>query len=434
MSDPAPVSRTRMVIAHVLVVLGAIVAAAALAAGYVRYQLFDEDTFGQTASDLIADETIRNEVASSLVDQLFANVDVRADLEQRLPADQQYLAGPLSAAARQVADRAAPELLARPRIQRLWRTSALTAQRQLERVLDDDLTAVQTENGYVVLDLHSLVTQLGDEVAIVGNLASSLPNNAGEIRLFKADKLETAQDLTQLFKSTAAVIWLVPFLLWGIAIWLARGRRRVELRAVAWAIIAAGVLLLVGRAVGGRYVVGALAETASSEDAARNAWSIITQLLVDGARTVILVGVVALVGVWLAGDTRSGTAVRRRLAPILARWEYAYGIAAAFLLLLVWWGPTAQTRRPLQVLVGAVLLAIGVEALRRITRREFPEASAVPPGEAFRGLFQRRGEGRATPAANHVDELERLARLRDEGMLTDEELAAEKARVLGSVP
>jgi hypothetical protein len=126
--------------------------------------------------------------------------------------------------------------------------------------------------------------------------------------------------------------------------------------------------------------------------------------------------------------------VRGRLAPILARWEYAYGIAAAFLLLLVWWGPTAQTRRPLQVLVGAVLLAIGVEALRRITRREFPEASAVPPGEAFRGLFRRGGEGGAPPAANHVDELERLARLRDEGMLTDEELAAEKARVLGSAP
>jgi hypothetical protein len=304
----------------------------------------------------------------------------------------------------------------------------------LERVLDDDLTAVQTENGYVVLDLHPLVTQLGDEVAIVGNLADRLPPDAGKIRLMKADQLETAQNVTQLFKSVAAWVWLVPFALWAIAIWLARGRRRVELRAVAWALVVAGVLVLVGRAVGGRYVVGALSDTAASEDAARNAWSIVTGLLSDGAWTAILVGVVALVGVWLAGDTRSGTAVRRRLAPILARWEYAYGIAAALLLLLVWWGPTAQTRRPLQVLFGAVLLAIGVEALRRITRREFPEASGTPPGEAFRGLFRRGGEEGPPPAENHVDELERLAHLRDTGVLTDEELAAEKARVLGSTP
>ena len=56
----------------------------------------------------------------------------------------------------------------------------------------------------------------------------------------------------------ATVIWLVPFVLWGIAIWLARGRRRTEPRAVSWALIAAGVLVLVGREVGGRYVVGAL--------------------------------------------------------------------------------------------------------------------------------------------------------------------------------
>src|SRR5262245_15267098 len=290
MSDPAPVSRTRMVVAHVLVVLGAIVAAVALAAGYVRYQLFDQDTFGQTASDLIADDTIRDAVAASLVDQLFANIDVRADLEQRLPKNQQYLAGPLAAGARQVADRAAPELLARPRIQQLWRTAALTAQTQLERVLDDDLRAVQTENGYVVLDLHSLVTQLGDEVAIVGNLADRLPPDAGKIRLMKADQLETAQNVTQIFKSVAAWVWLIPFALWAIAIWLARGRRRVELRAVAWALVVAGVLVLVGREVGGRYVVGALADTATSEDAARNAWSIVTGLLSDGAWTAILVG------------------------------------------------------------------------------------------------------------------------------------------------
>jgi hypothetical protein len=434
MSDPAPVSRTRMVIAHVLVVLGAIVAAIALAAGYVRYQLFDQDTFGQTASDLIADDTIRDQVAASLVDQLFANVNVRADFEQRLPQDQQYLAGTLAVAARQVADRAAPELLSRPRIQQLWRTAALTAQTRLEQVLDDDLRAVQTENGYVVLDLRSVLAQLSNEVAVVGNLADRLPPDAGQIRLLKADQLETAQDVTQIFKTVAPWVWLVPFVLWAIAIWLARGRRRVELRAVAWALVVAGLLVLVGRAVGGRYVVGALSDTASSEDAARSAWSIVTDLLSDGAWTAILVGVVALVGVWLAGDTRSGTAARRRLAPILARWEYAYGIAAVLLLLLVWWGPTAQTRRPLQVLFGAVLLGVGVEALRRVTRREFPEASAVLPGEAFRGIFRRDSERAPAPAANHVDELERLARLHDAGVLTDDELAAEKTRVISSTP
>jgi hypothetical protein len=188
--------------------------------------------------------------------------------------------------------------------------------------------------------------------------------------------------------------------------------------------------VLVGREVGGRYVVDALAGTAATEEASQSAWDIVTGLLADGAWTAILLGVVALVGVWLAGPSESGSGARRRLAPILARWEYAYGIAAALLLLLVWWGPTAQTRRPLQVLFAAILLGVGVEALRRITRRDFPEASEVAPGAALRGLFSRGGSGSAPPESNRVTELERLARLKEAGVLTDEELAAEKARLL----
>ena len=101
-----------MVLARVLVLLGIILAVAAVVAGYVRYQALDTPTVAKSADELIADDEIRNQVAATLVEQLFANVDVQAELESRLPPDQQALAGPLAGAMRELADRSAQRLLA----------------------------------------------------------------------------------------------------------------------------------------------------------------------------------------------------------------------------------------------------------------------------------------------------------------------------------
>ena len=94
-------------------------------------------------------------------------------------------------------------------------------------------------------------------------------------------------------------------------------------------------------------------------------------------------------------------------------------------LLLLWWQPTAQTGRSQQMLVAAILLAIAIEALVRLTEREFPLESHVSPSVAFRSQFSRFRGGDGT-----TRELERLASLHDSGALTDGEFAEEKARVL----
>ena len=86
------------------------------------------------------------------------------------------------------------------------------------------------------------------------------------------------------------------------------------------------------------------------------------------------IGVILLVAVWIAGPSRRAADARQWLAPHIARAELAFGGAAALLALLVWWAPTAQTQRWQLVLAAAVVLALGVEVLRRQTAREFPQA------------------------------------------------------------
>jgi hypothetical protein len=428
-------SRGRMAAAWILVVLGIIVAVLAVIAGYVRYQALDTPTVEETATELIDNDQIREQIATQLVDQLFTNVDVEAALRERLPPDQQRLAPPLAGAARTLADRASTELLERPRVQELWINSIVRAHEELLAVLDDDTTVLTTEGGFVVLNLRPLVIQLGDQVAIVGSLADRLPESAGRIKIIEADQLETAQELTQLLKRVAAVLWIVPFLLWAIAFWLARGRRRAILRTIGLGLIAVGLLVLIVRRFAGNYVVDDLVKSDAVRPAVDDAWDIITALLADGGWTVFGLGVIAVFAVWVSGPSPSATATRRELAPFLVRPELAFGVAALLLLLLVLWGPTAQTRRVQLVLAAAILLAIGVEILRRYTAREFPDAQAADLGATARGMVGRMRGSPAPPAPPAEDvrlaALERLQKLHDQGAVTDEEFAAEKARLLG---
>jgi hypothetical protein len=366
----------RMVLVRVLVVVGALFAVLSLLAGYVRYQALDTDTVEATAGELIADPEIRDQLAATMVDQLFANVDVEAGLEQRLPPDQKALAGPIAGAVRLGADRLARQLLERPRAQSLWVRTVAATHRNLISVLKDERTSLRTEGGNVVLDLQPLLIQLGERVAIVGDIDQRLLSNpdAGRITIIESDQLETAQDLTRLLDFLGLWLWAVPIVLWAIALWLAEGRRRDILRMIGFSAILAGLLVVVVKRIVGSIVVDELATTESVEEAAGDAWDIVTGLLRDGGLTLMGIGVLLLVAVWIAGPSRYATGTRKWLAPHIARPELAFGGAAALLALLVWWGPTAQTQRWQLILVTAVVLALGVEVLRRQTAAEFPDA------------------------------------------------------------
>jgi hypothetical protein len=109
----------------------------------------------------------------------------------------------------------------------------------------------------------------------------------------------------------------------------------------------------------------------------------------------------------------------------------------AVLLLVIIWGPTPATRQLLYILIFIVLLALGVEALRRQAAHEFPDAQAGDTARALRAWYaERRGASTSSTASvsavapdqkDRVADLERLASLHDRGSLTDEEFVAEKA-------
>jgi hypothetical protein len=380
-----------MVIARVLVVLAVLLAVVSLLAAFVRYQALDTDSVSDTASALIADDEVREQLAASLVEQLYANVDVAEVLEERLPPDQQGLAGVLAGGLRELTDRAAVRMLEQPRVQAFWIASFSRAHAQLLEVLENEGEVFQVSEGAIVLNLQPLMVQLGDRVAILGQVSRRFGPDAGVIEVMDAGELETAQDLTRLLKALGTWLWVLPVLLAAIALWIVPGRRQSILRMIAVGSILGGLLVLVVRRMMGNYVVEELVQSETVQPAVRDAWEIITAPLRDGGFTFLGLGVLVLLAAWLAGTSSSAVGARRGLAPYLARADVAYGIAAALFLGLLWWQPTVQTSRWQLMLAAAIVLALGVELLRRQTAREVPEPGPIDLAGTWRRRLGRRG-------------------------------------------
>jgi hypothetical protein len=415
-----------------LIAVGSLITLLAVFALWANRQLLDTDNWTDTSSELLEHDDIRGQISIFLVDQLYANTDVQGRLEDALPPRAQPLAGPAAGALKDLAVRGTNALLQRPRPQQLWEEANRRAHERFLQIVEGGGDTVSTEGGDVTIDLTSLLGQTADRFGAGEQVEGRLPEGAAELTIAESDDLELAQDGVDLLKAAAIVLVVLGLGLLALAVFLARGWRREALRAAGFGLALAGGLALVARSFAGDAVVDALASTESVRPAAEATWSISTSLLEEAASATLAYGVVLILAAWLAGPTKLATGIRRALAPYLREPSYAYGAWAVIALILLAWGPTPALRRAIPALILIGLLALGVEMLRRQTAREFPDASREESmarmRERFSGMTSRKGK----PAADRVDQLERLARLHDAGALNDAEFEREKTALLSS--
>ena len=468
-------SRGRRRTVRALVVLGSILAFLSVFAIWTERQALNTDDWVGTSGRFLQNETIREELSSYLVDQLYENVDVQKELEEILPKDTKDLSGPAAGGLRQVAGQGAERVLETSTAQELWEEANRTAHEQLLAVLENKKEAVETDEGNVRLNLGQLLTNLAEQVGIGESLAEKLPPDAAQIEIIKSDELKTAQDIAIAIKGLAILLSILTLACFGGAIYLSRDGRWVTVLLSGTGLIAAGFGVIVARQIAGGIVVDQLVKTESAKPAGEAAWSIGTSLLNDIATTVIVVGILFLVAGWLASPTNAARTVRRYLAPVLRLHPgYVYAGLAILVCFYFLTGPTQGLRTFLTTLLLAAMAAFGIHELRKQTAEEYPDATyddvfgrardkvvstvkdaniGEKVGEQASKLrlpeMRRPDKGAGAPgsaeeaaeaptAALPVDaedarlaRLEKLGTLRDKGILTEEEFAAEKARLLG---
>jgi uncharacterized membrane protein len=439
--DLPKVHRAHRFVVPTLLIVGTLIALLAIFSVWINRQALNTDNWVNTSTKLLEDKEIQSQMSTFLVNQLYTNVDVEAELEKRLPPQAKALAGPAAGGLRQLAQKASERALASPPFQAIWAEANRAAHEALLKVLNGGGPAVSTEEGEVTLHLGALVSQVGAQIGLPQELLAKLPPEAGNFTVLTSEKLSSAQTIAKLIRRLPVVLIGLLVLLYAGAIYLARDRRREALRSVGFSFLVAGVLALIVRGIAGNAVVDALASTSSVKPAAEAAWSIGTSLLVTVAASVVAFGILLIIGAWLAGPTGLATSLRRQASPYVREHRSGtYAVAGAVWLALIAWAPIAAFHKPLGILIFAVLFAGGTELLRRQTLAEFPDSQ---PGEfsghlrSFASGFGGRrvaaagGPGATVSAKDdQLARLERLSALHRDGALTDAEFETQKQEVL----
>lgn len=173
-------------IASVLLVLS-------ITANWVQRTALNTDEVVATTDAIVDDDDVQEQLSIFLVDQLYANVDVQAQIEQQLPDPVQPLAAPIGAAARQLANEVAQRALASPEFQDLISAAIRRSHERFVGLIRDESTYVSTTGGDVTIDYGSAVADLAIRLGLDPETVSEVQGVVQDLSTNLRERLSEAQ-------------------------------------------------------------------------------------------------------------------------------------------------------------------------------------------------------------------------------------------------
>ena len=383
-------AKPHSVAVHLLIALAALIMLVTAANVWVDRAALNTDNWVDASDQLLAEPAIREAIAVYVVDELYTNVDVAAQLSDLLPGDLSGLSGALASALRNPATDAVDRLLATDQVAAIWSNANRITHQTIVNILQDDtrVEALSTANGNITLDVREVVVQLAADLGLPGAVVDRIPADAGQITIIQSSELENLQTAVTIVQWGSWLLFFLVIAMYAGAIFLADGWRRVATRAAGLSIVIVGLLILAGLRFGGGRLLDSAVQKESNRAAAEAVWRIGSQLLRDIGWNITWIGLIIIVGAAIAGPTAIARSIRRFIAPAFVggpgvRW----GVGAAIFLIMVFWAPLPALTNWFGILVFAAILAACIEGLRGLcladqSRVEEPVPAAVEAVEA----------------------------------------------------
>jgi len=229
-------ARWRRPLAVFLAVVAALGLVLAVTATWVNRTLLDTDEWVRSVEPLPQDAELQQILGEEVADEILRVIDLTTLIEDLLGPAGRFLAAPAESATRRFIQDATVDVLASPEFEQLWIEANRVAHQQAVRVLRGDAEAVNIVDGQVTLDLvpliNNVIAQISqttpelfggaisvpavtpDEVEqaasnLAGALGITLPPDFGQVPVFDAQALTTAQTVVELLDDTQVALWII---------------------------------------------------------------------------------------------------------------------------------------------------------------------------------------------------------------------------------
>jgi hypothetical protein len=311
----------RRIVAALLLLVASLLAPFAVGARWAESTITDSEQFAETVGPLAEDPLVQQAIEGAVSEAIIDAIGI----EDRL-AGLGFLPDPISEAVASGVNSAVENRVGRyvqsDDFAELWVSLAGGVQEQLMVLLERSGSgAVQVQEGTLVLDTAVVADLLKAEL---DELDLSLteefdPDLIGqEIVLAETPNLQIAADALRIFLPVATWLWIVvvAMFLGGVLLWQPRSR------GTLWAglgLFLGGGLTWVLLDVGSAQVVES-APDPNLRALMRSTIDILVQFLANALLVMMALGLVLLLGGWLAGGTRSGKKIRDRIAEAAHGW------------------------------------------------------------------------------------------------------------------
>ncbi len=190
--QPSPRRRHRGLV-WTLVVLASVLLVFSITANWVQRAVLDTGEVTKTTDEILADQDVQEQLSVFAVDQLYANVDVQGAIAQRLPPPAQPLAGPLAAAARELASNVADKALASPQVQSIVSGAIGNAHERFVALIEDEGTYVSTTGGEVTLEYGKVIADLAARLGLDPGVITEIQSFVQSFSQNLQETLTTAQ-------------------------------------------------------------------------------------------------------------------------------------------------------------------------------------------------------------------------------------------------